>query len=91
MRYNTPYKADGYSPLTGQFVSQTSTTISNLPDVNVYLNLRIKALKGFLRLENLNTINFNNGFSFRNYNYSAPGYPTRGFWLRIGIWWSFVN
>ncbi len=91
VRYNTPYKADDYSPLTGQFVSQTSTTISNLPDVSAYLNFRIKGFKGFVRVENLNTISFKNGFSFSNYNYSAPDYPTRGFWFRLGIWWSFVN
>jgi hypothetical protein len=89
--YNTPYKADGYSPLTGQFVYQDTATISNYPNVNLYLNFRIKSFKGFVRLENLNTINVNNGFTFTNYNYSAPGYPTRAFWLRVGIWWSFVN
>ncbi|MBV9963543.1 MAG: hypothetical protein JO072_14965 [Parafilimonas sp.] len=89
--YNTPYKADGYSPLTGQFVYQDTSTIHNLPNINYYFNFRIKSFKGFIRLENLNTISFTNGFSFNNYNYSAPGYPTRGFWLRLGIWWSFVN
>jgi hypothetical protein len=90
-RYNTPYKADSYSPLTGQFVSQNTTTISNLPDLSAYLNIRIKGFKGFLRVENLNSISFKNGFSFTNYNYPAPDYPGRGFWFRMGIWWSFVN
>ncbi len=89
--YNTPYKPDGYSPLNGQFVYQDTATISNLPNVNFYFNFRIKSFKCFVRLENLNTINFSNGFSFTNYNYSAPDYPGRGFWLRVGIWWSFVN
>jgi hypothetical protein len=90
-RYNTPYKADGYSPLNGQYVVQDTTTISNRPDISAYLNIRIKSFKGFLRLENLNTIDFGNGFQFTKYNYSAPAYPTRGLWFRIGIWWSFVN
>jgi hypothetical protein len=89
--YNTPYKADGYSPLNGQFVVQDTTSISNLPNVNAYLNFRIKAFKAFLRLENLNTISFKNGFSFTNYNYTGPDFPTRGLWFRIGIWWGFVN
>ena len=91
VRYNTPYKANGYSPLTGQFILQDTTTISNLPDVSAYLNFRIKGFKGFIRVENLNTISFKDGFSFTNYNYSAPGYPYRSLWLRFGIWWSFVN
>ncbi|SFP98989.1 Putative porin [Parafilimonas terrae] len=91
VRYNTPYKADDYSPLNGQFVYQDTSTITNRPDVDIYLNMRIKGFKGFVRLENLNTVDFANGFAFTKYNYSAPGYPERGLWLRIGIWWSFVN
>ena len=91
VRYNSPYKADGYSPLTGQFIPQDTATISNLPDIALYLNFRIKSFKGFVRFENLNTIDPSNGFSFTNVNYSSPDYPTRAFWLRIGIWWSFVN
>jgi hypothetical protein len=90
-RYNTPYKADGYSPLTGQFFPQDTTTISNRPDISVYLNFRIKSFKGFVRLDNLNTVDFSNGIAFTDVNNSAPGYPTRGLWLRVGIWWSFVN
>jgi hypothetical protein len=91
VRYNTPYKADDYSPLNGQFVYQDTLTTTNRPDVDIYLNMRIKGFKGFVRLENLNTVDFANGFAFTKYNYSAPGYPERGLWLRIGIWWSFVN
>ena len=34
IRYNTPYKADNYSPLNGQFVYQDTTTISNRPDID---------------------------------------------------------
>ncbi len=91
VRYNTPYKADNYSPLNGQFVFQDTLTIANRPDVNAYLNIRIKGFKGFVRVENLNTISFANGFSFTKYNNTAPGYPSRGFWFRLGIWWGFVN
>jgi hypothetical protein len=91
VRYHTPYKADNYSPLNGQFYFQDTTTISNRPDVNIYLNFRIKSFKGFIRLENLNSVNPSNGFSFTQYNYVAPNYPARALWLRIGIWWSFVN
>lgn len=89
--YNTPYKADDYSPLTGQFFVQDTDRISNRPDINVYLNFRIKSFKGFIRLEHLNTIDFANGFTFTKYNYAAPNYPSRALWFRIGIWWSFVN
>lgn len=89
--YNSPYKADTYSPLNGHFVLQDSSTISNRPAINLYLGMRIKSFKGFIRLENLNAVDFNNNFSFTKVNFSAPHYAQRGLWLRIGIWWNFVN
>jgi len=89
--YNTPYKAAGYSPLTGQFVFQDTSSISNRPDISAYLNFRIKSFKCFLRLEHLNTIDFENNFKFTRYNYTAPDYPTRALRFRLGIWWNFVN
>ena len=91
VRYNTPYKPDGYSPLTGQFYFQDTSTISNRPDINAYLNFRIKNFKAFIRLENLNSLNVSNGFTFTKYNYVAPNYPAKALWFRFGIWWSFVN
>ncbi len=92
VRYFTPYKADGYSPLNGQFYYQTDSTLSNRPDVNVYFNFRIKSFKAFVRLENLNTIDKANGtYGFIDHNFSAPHYAQNALWLRFGIWWNFVN
>jgi len=89
--YNTPYKADNYSPLNGHFIVQDTATIYNRPDINLYLGMRIKSFKGFIRLENLNTIDFQNNFSFTKVNFLAPHYAARGLWIRFGIWWNFVN
>ena len=91
VRYYTPYKTPVYSPLNGQFYFQDTTTISTRPDVNLYLNFRIKSFKAFVRLENLDTIDPSSGFTFTKYNYVAPLYPSRALWFRVGIWWSFVN
>lgn len=91
MRYHTPYQADNYSPLLGQFFYQSAVTIRNLPDVNAFLYLRIRGFKAFVRAENLNTVSLSNGFAFNNYNLAAPDYPNPGFLLRFGIYWSFVN
>ncbi len=84
MRYHTPYKADNYSPLNGQFVFQDTSTITNRPELNIFLNFRIRSFKAFIRLENINAIGQNNNFTARYY----PYYPM---WTRVGIWWSFVN
>ena len=90
VNYNTPYKANNYSPVMGQFFPQDST-ITNLPNVSYFFNFRIKSFTGLLRLENLNTVNFANSIKFTNNNFAAPHYPTPGLILRIGVKWNFVN
>ncbi|RYY63199.1 MAG: hypothetical protein EOO12_12880, partial [Chitinophagaceae bacterium] len=57
-RYASPYKADNYSPLIGQFTYQDSTQIRNRPDINAFVQFRIRGFKGFIRAENLNTLRF---------------------------------
>lgn len=92
VRYNTPYKPDNYSPFNGQFFYQdTFSTKNNRPDINAFLNIRIKSFKGFVRVENLNAFNPDDQYRFTYYNFAAPHYPQRPFWFRFGFWWSFVN
>ena len=93
-RYFTPYTADGYSPVIGQFFTQKETTIAeNLPDITAYLNFRIRSFVAYFRTENLNTaqVTSANGFGFSNNNFVAPAYPNSGLKIRLGIYWSFVN
>ena len=90
VNYNTPYKANNYSPVMGQFFPQDST-INNLPNVSYFFNFRIKSFTGLVKLENLNTANFANGFNFTNNNFAAPHYPTPGLIFRLGVRWNFVN
>lgn len=89
LRYFTPYKADGYSPLLGQFYYQDSVTIKeHLPDVSLFLHFRIRSFKLYFRVENLNTAS---GLGFTNNNLVAPGYAMPGLQMRMGIYWNFVN
>lgn len=90
-RYITPYEAYNYSPLMGQFMPQDTFKLKNLPDISVFLDFRIKSFTAYIRAENLNTVNFSNGFGFTNNNFAAPHYPTQGFIFRFGIQWAFVN
>lgn len=91
VQYNTPYKANNYSPVEGQFFPQDSVTISNLPEVSAYFNFRIKSFTAIVKIENLNTVSFTDGFGFTNNNFAAPNYPTPGYIFRIGVIWNFVN
>lgn len=92
VRYHTSYKADGYSPVLGQFYYQDSVSVSNnLPDIAGYVHFRIKGIKIYIRGENLNTARNLDGFGFTNNNLAAAGYPYPGLNIRFGIFWSFVN
>jgi hypothetical protein len=93
IKYHTSYKADGYSPILGQFFYQDSVTISNGPNIAAFLQFRIRGFKAFIRAENLNTaeVTPDGGFGFTNNSLAAPGYPYPGLQIRVGIWWSFVN
>lgn len=93
IKYYTDYKADGYSPVLGQFFYQDSVTITNGPEIAAFLQFRIRGFKAFIRAENLNTaeITPNQGFGWTNNNLAATGYPYPGLQIRVGIWWSFVN
>lgn len=91
LRYATAYKADDYSPFTGQYFIQQNQTLHNRPDIAAFLHFRIKSFKGFFRVENLNTLNLKKGFSFDHFNLMAPNNPGTGLWTRFGLWWSFVN
>lgn len=92
LRYRSPYKADGYSPVLGQFYVQDSITIRNkLPDVAAYVHFRIRSFKTFFRLENLNTARNLGGFGFTNNNLVAPNYAIPGLQIRLGVYWGFVN
>jgi len=91
VRYFTPYKGYNYSPVMGQFMPQDSVTIKNLPDISAFLNFRIKSFTAYIRAENLNTVNFTDGFGFTNNNFAALHYPTQGLIIRFGILWNFIN
>lgn len=91
-RYHTPYKADDYSPVLGQFFYQDSIRIDNpMPDISAYIHFRIRPFKAYIRAENLNTARVNGNFGFTNNNLVAPGYAYPGLNIRVGIYWSFVN
>jgi hypothetical protein len=90
-RYYTPYKADVYSPLTGQFTYQDKVQVKmEFPETTGYLNFRIKSFTAYVRAENLNAFDFSKA-KFTNNNIVSPNYPYPGLQIRVGIYWSFVN
>jgi hypothetical protein len=90
-RYYSPYFADNYSPVLGQFFYQSERKIAIRPDVAAYTNFRIRSFTTYIRVENLNTITQRYGFGFKDNNLAAPLYPNPGMVFRLGIFWNFVN
>lgn len=93
LRYISGYKADGYAPLTGQFYSQSDTTIrQRLPDITLYMHLRVRSFTAYVRAENVNAMKFSpHGYGYYGNNFVAPNYPYPGMIIRIGIFWGFIN
>jgi len=91
MIYHTEFKADNYMPLTGQFFVQNTYMLRNRPTANAFLHFMIKRFKGYIRLENLNTLIPTSNSLGNTYNFTAQNYPGTGTWFRVGIWWNFIN
>lgn len=89
--YHSTYQPDGYMPITGQFYLQDQFTTNNRPIANAFLNFRIKRFKGFIRMEQLNTLLSTSNQLGTRYQFTAQNYPGTGTWLRVGIWWNFIN
>jgi len=89
--YHSSFKPDGYMPLSGQFYLQDQFTANNRPIANAFLNFRIKRFKGFVRMEQLNTLLATSNQLGTRYQVTAPNYLGTGTWLRLGIWWNFIN
>jgi hypothetical protein len=96
LKYASPYKLDGWSPMLAQFFYQDSiSSAGNLPDLAAYLHFNIRSFNGFIRAENLNTLRLRTGngagLKFVNNNFTAMLYPNAGMIFRLGIYWRFVN
>jgi len=89
--YHSSFQPDGYMPLNGQFYLQDQFTANNRPIANAFLNFRIKRFKGFVRMEQLNTLLATSNQLGTRYQFTAPNYLGTGTWLRVGIWWNFIN
>ena len=99
VRYNTDYKPAGYSAVLNRFYYQDSISVSNTPELSVFLNFRIKRFRAFIMADQLqllyttrNTILYT-GSPVLNYDgtTSYPVYPSPNTVLRFGFTWAMVN
>ena len=100
VRYNTSYYPAGYDALLNKFYYQHSQSISNTPEMAVFLNFKIKKFRAFVMGDNLqqlfarNTILYT-GTPVTNFNNSGinmlPVYAAPDFMIRFGFSWVMVN
>lgn len=83
--YHTPYKADGYAPLTGTFYNQNRFVTNMDPRLDLYVSFRIWQFRFYIRGENL--LNF---VYQRNY-FTAYRHPVTNFVVRFGISWRLFD
>lgn len=83
--YFTSYYGNDYNPVIGEFFVQNKKEIGNYPNLDFFINARIRQTRIFLKVEH-----FNSSFSGNNY-YSAPNTPYRDLAIRFGLTWNFFQ
>jgi hypothetical protein len=85
LQYYQSFYGYGYSPATQVFYLQDRFTTGEYPFLDFYLNVRIRPVNIFVRIENVLQ-----GYAGSNYSF-VPGYyqPDRAF--RFGINWMFFD
>jgi hypothetical protein len=83
--YNTSYYANAYMPPLAVFYQQKKRMLGNYPYLDVFLNVRLKRVRFFMKYEHLNS-----GWLDRNF-FTALHYPMNQRYLKIGISWTFYD
>lgn len=85
-RLNGEFVPDAYQPLTAQFHLQDSLTAKPYPWLDVFLAVKVKTFRFFVRYENLSTL-----WDDRAVFYQTAHQPQPFGALRFGIGWRFLD
>jgi len=83
--YNSKYYANSYSPATSVYYAQNSTSISNYPYTDLFLNFKIKRTRFFFNYSHID------GLLPNNYGFFIPHYPIDPPLFKFGISWTFYD
>jgi hypothetical protein len=86
IRYYTPFMANGYNPLFGQFYEQNVQEMKFYPILDVFVNVKIKTVRIFLEGSNLSGL-----FGPQKGYYTAYYYPAQDVTFRFGAAWRFFE
>ena len=85
VRYYTPFMANGYNPLFGQFYEQNQQMMKFYPILDLFLNVKIKTVRIFLEGSNISALFGQHGY------YTAYYYPAQDVTFRFGAAWRFFE
>ncbi|TKG88639.1 hypothetical protein EYV94_26930 [Puteibacter caeruleilacunae] len=84
-RYFSSYYADTYDPATSRFHLQTEKKIGNFPQIDLFVNLKLKRTRAFFKL-----INAAEGLIGED-QFTALHYPLNRRTFRLGLSWTFYD
>ncbi len=83
--YHAEYNAVSYNPALGSFYNLYSTKLGNYAYINVFVDLKLKRARFFIKIEHLN-------YHWQQGNYCLVNqYPLPPRSLKFGIFWSFYD
>jgi hypothetical protein len=83
--YSMSYYANAYNPALSDFHLQNDKEVGNYPFIDVFLNLRVKKLRAFVKFTHINA-----GWLGYRY-YHVPSYPVNDFAWKFGVNWAFLD
>lgn len=83
--YSMGYLANAYNPALSDFHLQNDKQVGNYPFIDVFLNLRVKKLRAFVKFTHINA-----GWLGYRY-YHVPSYPVNDFAWKFGVNWAFLD
>jgi hypothetical protein len=86
VRYYTPFDANGYNPLFGQFYTQNQQQMKFYPILDLFLNVKVKTVRIFLEGTNISGL-----FGPQHGYYTAYYYPAADVTFRFGAAWRFFE
>lgn len=85
LRYCTSYQGYAYRPSTGAFHLQDQQKMGNYPYLDIFLILRVKRTRVFVKWEHVNA-----GFTGDNF-FPVLNYPLKERFLKYGVYWHFYD
>jgi hypothetical protein len=83
--YTSSFMGNAYMPVTGQYHIQNEETIGNYPYADLFVNLKIRTVRFFLKYEHANAGLIGNRY------YLVPHHPLFDASFVFGLSWDFYN